>query len=499
MRQFGKRGKSRYNHSMEKQGTAKKGVFFVLVAVFLIGAPLLILHSQGYRFSIVPPRAVQTGGIFVKALPKRATVTMDDTRTKTTDRFFGSALLDYVRPGTHTVTITKDGYRTWQKALRVRPSLVTEAEHIRLVRADIATSTISNRAAALSPNTERTAFLFTERDTKPDLSGTTTDNEQADTAIKLYETGNDIKSHLSDTDALAPGSTVQRLRWHPDGRRFLATIGAGERLRYFIVPAGSDTTPQALTFLPPDAMSVSFTGSASAALLIGLPEEQWIREDVPEYTLRTADIETETVTEEPVASNVVAHTADRGTVYWLDGSGMLHKRPTGGGAAQELLDTPVDITGGERRRRVNVHEGTIFYMQGNKLYRHENNALVALAEHVRSYAVSETGTVAVATDHEIHVHPARGTQQNEQATDAGTFITRLGEPTTSVHWLTPHYLLVATESELLVLETDTRDAPQRWRITQFGTAPEAVYTSDNHRVFFRAGGTFGVTGPVLPQ
>jgi len=67
----------------------RKILFFVFFLIFLLGAPLIILYYQGYRFDLEKKSLTQTGGLFLKVTPKQAEIYIDGELVKKTDFFFG--------------------------------------------------------------------------------------------------------------------------------------------------------------------------------------------------------------------------------------------------------------------------------------------------------------------------------------------------------------------------------------------------------------------------
>lgn len=112
------------------QGT----LFFVCFALFLIVAPLIILSSQGYRIDLNPSgggiKITQTGGLFLKVLPKQVEIFLDSKLKETTDFFFNSTLIENLMPKKYQVLVKKQGYHSWQKELEIKEKEVTAIDNI---------------------------------------------------------------------------------------------------------------------------------------------------------------------------------------------------------------------------------------------------------------------------------------------------------------------------------------------------------------------------------
>ena len=108
----------------------RKILFFVFFLIFLLGAPLIILYYQGYRFDLEKKSLTQTGGLFLKVTPKQAEIYIDGELVKKTDFFFGSTLIENLLPKKYKIEIKKEEYFPWEKILEIRAKEVTEGKNI---------------------------------------------------------------------------------------------------------------------------------------------------------------------------------------------------------------------------------------------------------------------------------------------------------------------------------------------------------------------------------
>ncbi|MBI3443000.1 MAG: PEGA domain-containing protein [Candidatus Sungbacteria bacterium] len=119
-------------------------LFFLLLVVFVILAPLMVIYSLGLTIDFNKKTFVETGSIFIKSKTPQTSVFLNGALVKQTSFFSGSALLTGVAPGTYVLRIEKDGYQPWSRIIAVLPALVTELRNTLLVqdRIDIATSSL---------------------------------------------------------------------------------------------------------------------------------------------------------------------------------------------------------------------------------------------------------------------------------------------------------------------------------------------------------------------
>jgi len=117
-------------------------LFFLLLAVFLVLAPLMVVYSFGLTINFEKKALEQTGSIFIKSRTPQTSIFLNGALAKETSFFSGSALLTGIMPGAYLARIEKAGYQPWSRIITVSPALVTELRNVLLIqnRIDVATS-----------------------------------------------------------------------------------------------------------------------------------------------------------------------------------------------------------------------------------------------------------------------------------------------------------------------------------------------------------------------
>ena len=98
-----------------------------LFILFLIGAPILVFYSTGYRlgesFAIV-----KTGGIFIHSDVSETRVYLNDEFVENNGVILRNTLIQDLTPNKiYKVKVEKDEHNVWEKELYVQPNLVTES------------------------------------------------------------------------------------------------------------------------------------------------------------------------------------------------------------------------------------------------------------------------------------------------------------------------------------------------------------------------------------
>jgi len=111
----------------------KKLLFYFFLILFFIFGPILCFHSLGYRFDFEDKKLVQTGGIYIKAVPKKANIYLDGKFINSTDFLAGSYFIKDLLPKTYNIKIEKQDCQSWEKNLKIKEKIVSEAKEIVLM------------------------------------------------------------------------------------------------------------------------------------------------------------------------------------------------------------------------------------------------------------------------------------------------------------------------------------------------------------------------------
>ena len=105
-------------------------LFLSLLVLFFLIVPLIVFYSQGYRYDFENKKITQTGGLFLKVVPRQVEIYIDNKLKKKTDFFFGSILIENLLPKKYKIEVKKEGYYPWEKSLEIKERQVTEAKNI---------------------------------------------------------------------------------------------------------------------------------------------------------------------------------------------------------------------------------------------------------------------------------------------------------------------------------------------------------------------------------
>ncbi len=249
----------------------RKILFLIFFSIFLAGAPLLVLYTAGYRLNFTTFRVQQTGVIALSSTPRGATVFLNgvDTGAKT------PYVIQRLSPGSYTVSITKDGFRSWEQRVDVSSGATTYISAT--LFADTTPKLMLETSAISAVGDESGRFIdllltFDEKtetqsvlryDTVTDISRTLTTLERTeDTAYTSLALNTDESTVLlanNDETAGVHGATGALL--DPDALALAINPLPG----YTFIDNGTHTefreaqTNTLITLLPPGAYTVTLT------------------------------------------------------------------------------------------------------------------------------------------------------------------------------------------------------------------------------------------------
>lgn len=165
----------------------KQTIIYTLMTLTVIATvSVLILYILGYRFNKIAGTIEQAGLVQLDSIPNGATATVDGaplgsvTATKTN-----------LIAGSHTITMTKNNYNTWQKTIDVKGGTLLWLNYARLIPKKLPVSNIVNLSAVTStlpsPNSKLIAIVTEAASPIITLADTTNDTPVLST-LSLPET-----------------------------------------------------------------------------------------------------------------------------------------------------------------------------------------------------------------------------------------------------------------------------------------------------------------------
>ncbi len=133
------------------KGKTRKIILYAsLISFFALAVPVL-MYAAGYVFDWKEKELVATGGFYLTSSPKKAEVFINGKKEAKTP-----ALIKRLLPKEYQIEISKEGFHSWKKSLKIESSLVTEARDIFLVPQEPTFALVKNN---LTPNFSLNEFI----------------------------------------------------------------------------------------------------------------------------------------------------------------------------------------------------------------------------------------------------------------------------------------------------------------------------------------------------
>lgn len=380
----------------------RKILFFIYLFLFLLVAPTAIFYSQGYRFDFSPPAGgkiiTQTGGLFLKILPKQVEIYLDGELEEKTDFFFGSILIEDLLPKKYKIEIKKEGYYPWEKTLEVKEKEVTEAKNVILFPENL-------NLTILFKGVENFWFSPDQRKLILKESNPPAGREKG-WALKLYELDKDVKSHLIAEKDISPvEADLLDLKFSEDSKEISLEVGAAEQIKYF-----------------------TLTLNKTLPLLIEV-----------ELPL-------------PPFENVVTHEEVNNDIYYLDNFGHLFKNE------RRLTENPFSVRP-ETEYELKIFQDYLFLRETETLYQfnYSSKSFEKIFEGIRDLKISpDAKKIVYSSDYEIWILFLKDESPQKKAGNK-IFLMRHSEKIRDCLWLNSRYLVFNVGDTIKISEIDERD------------------------------------------
>jgi hypothetical protein len=417
----------------------------------------MILYYQGYRFDFEKKSLTQTGGLFLKVIPKQAEIYLTPLDSKSltgqagklvkkTDFFFGSALIENLLPKKYLVEVKKNGYFSWKKDLEIKEREVTEAKNIVLFPKN-------PNFSILTKNVKN--FWFSPDGKKMILK----EGQEETWALKLYDLNRSVKSHLIEgTDLSRQESELFDLKFSEDSKKIFLEVGVGEELKYFSLEI--EKTPPLLV---------------------------------------------ETKKPEPPIENILIYQNFNGDIYYLDNFGYLWRSDSSLSIKEKITEIPFPAKA-ETEHDLYIFPGFIFLREGETLYSFnpDSESFEKFFEKINGLKISpDNKKLLFFSDSEIWVLflKEKLTQPTKKAGEK-TLLVRLSEKIEDAFWLNSDYLIFNAGDKIKIAEIDERDKLNIVDLAEFppttsGGGPEIFFNQTDKKLYVLANGIL-YSSEILP-
>jgi hypothetical protein len=398
--------------------------------LFLILTPTVILYSQGYRIDFNLSQGkfkfVQTGGLYIKSLPKTVEVTLNDKKTKRTSLLTGSALIKNLIPENYKVEISKEGYKNWEKSLEIQEQKVTEAKNIILFLEDFHFKSLTEKVENfwLLPSGEKLITLEPSFENPENWS------------LKLFDLEEEIKSYLiSENDIYIEGVEFFGLDFLKE--EILLNLAFKEQEKKFSLDLSS---------IPPSLEEVE-------------------EEKTPNYSLSYKEVNDK--------------------IYYLDNSGHIYQTDKTFQPRMRITENPFPVKQ-ETPYEIEFFSGHFFLKEKDELYflKEGSGEFKKVFSNTSGIKASPNeDKVVIFSDREIKVLFLNDIEeQPKRKTGEEILITRLSKEIKNVFWINPDYLIFTSGNTIKVSEIDTRDNINTYEMGVF-KEPKLIWNERDKKIY----------------
>ena len=185
----------------------RRVLFYIFFGAFCILAPLIVLYTAGYRFSIKSGLDIDldVGSLSITSIPRRANLVIDGipSRHRTPHVF------QELTPGKHNVQITRTGFFPWEGSISIIPGLTTYIQHAVLFKQSNWTSVVRDLS------TESIVAIYDET-----IAYTRTSTDKSEDALYILKRGSENPHYVTKFTNKKPS----QISWSHDGNYMLVTF-----------------------------------------------------------------------------------------------------------------------------------------------------------------------------------------------------------------------------------------------------------------------------------
>lgn len=215
--------------------------YAAVTAFVVLGTFSLVAFGRGYSYDFKSGKLVQRGLVLVTADPGGARINLDGRRLSKRTPYRAN-----LRPGSYTYEVSRDGFRTWEKTLTVRPGKVTSAQYVILLpdelKSEVFATEVQIGPTAVSRDRKRMAYAAT--------------GPAGGVYALAFSDGRAVNIFAPPVAGPeVPAETVTSLDWSADGSHLLVvTDRGGAKIHRLMAADGSNVINLTETF------AVDFTG-----------------------------------------------------------------------------------------------------------------------------------------------------------------------------------------------------------------------------------------------
>ncbi len=456
----------------------KRILILVFVIIFLIGGPLAIFYSRGYRFDFETKKIVKSGAFYFRTQPESCEIYLDGKLKKKTDFLFGNAFIKNLLPKKYNIRIEKEGYFLWEKALEVKEEFVTEAKNIILFPKNLNFSLLLSNIEDyfFSPN-EKTIILK--------KSG------EDGWSLEIFDLEENFQEvFLEEKDLTKKEVQFLDLNWNSDSRRILIETEIEEDTKYFTIDLLEEkqifpleySNIQEISFNPNNSQEIFFLKSLNGSK--SLFQANFLTQELPKVILK----------------NLITYEISDGNIFWLSPDGFLYRSDFSGRRLGVLNTESFSIKEG-LKYKIEIFSPAVFLIENNVLYQLDSSSRIfeKFSESIKNLKLSpDSKKLVIGNNYEIWIlFLIDIDEQSQKKASQKIFLTRFSQKIGDIFWLNPDYLIFNTGNKLKIAEIDDRDRINIIELGEFEN-PKIFWNQELERMYILSNKELYFLGNLLP-
>ncbi|MBU1038675.1 WD40 repeat domain-containing protein [Patescibacteria group bacterium] len=429
----------------------RRFIYLGFFLIFFLAAFGLLFYLQGYRYDFTNNRLERIGALMADSLPLKADLFINDQITPHQT----PVTVQSLHPQDYLVKLTRDGFQSWQKKLKVQPALVTFTGQVRLWpnqtdSQPITSGQINN--ALLSPNKENLLYQIP----------------------KGLNSGLWLLNLASGQTALLKrqaGLSFKNLEWSPSSRHFLTQQSNNGQLSWQIYSL-SDSAWRSLN-LPVDLNPKQLHWGDDEDLV-------FISTDNELYSFNYKNGSKKLIWREAI-SDFRVHDNLIFALSLRSNQSLALKALNLSNLQVVLFDDPPTLSSNLKFLPANQPSGwlPLFDLDRHILYLLHS----PLTELIPIRRLPEVNSLDWSPDGQSLLLTNNFEIWDYQITDNKlNLLLRLGSAFSLGRYFNQEpYLIVAAGQEIWALETDTRDTQQRWLLSELKNEVQDIYLDPKNK------------------
>ncbi|MEI8104130.1 MAG: carboxypeptidase-like regulatory domain-containing protein [Candidatus Moraniibacteriota bacterium] len=427
--------------------------FFFWISVILCLATIggIIFYSFGYRYQFGRGIFVYTGSISLKVNPASTIhFTLDNQSADAQVSAINNAYhLSGIRPGLHHITVSADGFQTWEKEVSVSSGVSTDFWNITLVRNTYNQTTLASQSSIQKfyPSPDQKFLAYSVQ------------NEAEASVYTVNTQTGETQRVFSRLQSFFKSDNLENIEWSPESNAITLPLYTADTTRdYFIVSLSDESFPA--------TRLIDITDAASAKDLRWDPQAPNTLLFLNNFTLIALSLDDSNTIS--LAKNVLGYDISGNTLYTFESPSFL--------IWQAPLDTPDDRTQITTQSIQNIQSDDNFSLIVYDINRAilldrtkqtltllnnnpDQSVFTTLSQSVTDAQFSNDGKkllfwnnsdISVYFLRDWNTQPARRKNQINE-------IARFSQPIHFVQWTKDYeHILLATPSDVELIEIDTR-------------------------------------------